>query len=117
MAVLLYRAGLRLLECCHLRIKDIDFSRNQIVVRAGKGNKDRYTMLPGDGCGTASKTPPSRETPARGRSIPRIGSCGAERARSTRRHVIGKPNQRLKLPGAAILVFRTSTLLKGAPAA
>jgi integron integrase len=46
MAVLLYGAGLRLLECCHLRIKDIDFARNQIVVRAGKGNKDRYTMLP-----------------------------------------------------------------------
>jgi integron integrase len=37
---------LRLLECCHLRVKDIDFSRSQIVVRAGKGNKDRYTMLP-----------------------------------------------------------------------
>ena len=46
MAVLLYGAGLRLLECCHLRVKDIDFSGNQIVVRAGKGNKDRYTMLP-----------------------------------------------------------------------
>ena len=46
MAVLLYGAGLRLLECCHLRIKGIDFARNQIVVRAGKGNKDRYTMLP-----------------------------------------------------------------------
>jgi integrase len=37
---------LRLLECCHLRVKDIDFPRNQIVIRAGKGNKDRYT-LPG----------------------------------------------------------------------
>lgn len=47
MAVILYGAGLRLMEYCHLRIKDIDFSRNQIVVRAGKGNKDRYTMLPG----------------------------------------------------------------------
>jgi integron integrase len=48
MAVLLYGAGagLRLLECCHLRVKDIDFFRNQIMVRAGKGNKDRYTMLP-----------------------------------------------------------------------
>ena len=46
MAMLLYGAGLRLMECCRLRIKDIDFSRNQIVVRAGKGNKDRYTMLP-----------------------------------------------------------------------
>jgi integrase len=37
---------LRLLECCRLRVKDIDFFRKQIVVRAGKGNKDRYTMLP-----------------------------------------------------------------------
>jgi integron integrase len=45
-AVLLYGAGLRLLECCQLRVKDIDFGRNQIVVRAGKGNKDRYTILP-----------------------------------------------------------------------
>jgi hypothetical protein len=46
MGMLLYGAGLRLMECCRLRVKDIDFSRNQIVVRAGKGNKDRYTMLP-----------------------------------------------------------------------
>jgi integron integrase len=34
------------MECCRLRVKDIDFSQNQIVVRAGKGDKDRYTMLP-----------------------------------------------------------------------
>ena len=34
------------MECCRLRVKDVDFSRNQIVVRAGKGDKDRYTMLP-----------------------------------------------------------------------
>lgn len=46
MALLLYGAGLRLMECCRLRVKDIDFSRNQITVRAGKGDKDRYTMLP-----------------------------------------------------------------------
>ena len=46
MAALLYGAGLRLMECCRLRVKDIDFSRNQIVVRAGKGDKDRHTMLP-----------------------------------------------------------------------
>ena len=46
MASLLYGAGLRLMECCRLRVKDIDFSKNQIVVRAGKGDKDRYTMLP-----------------------------------------------------------------------
>jgi len=46
MAVLLYGAGLRLMECCRLRVKDIDFARNEIMVRAGKGDKDRHTMLP-----------------------------------------------------------------------
>ena len=46
MATLLYGAGLRLMECCRLRVKDIDFLQNQIVVRGGKGDKDRYTMLP-----------------------------------------------------------------------
>jgi integron integrase len=46
MASLLYGSGLRLLECCRLRIQDIDFARNQIVVRGGKGDKDRVTMLP-----------------------------------------------------------------------
>ena len=34
------------MECCRLRVKDIDVSRNQIVVRGGKGDKDRYTVLP-----------------------------------------------------------------------
>jgi len=46
MANLLYGAGLRLLECLRLRVKDIDFDANQIVVREGKGDKDRVTMLP-----------------------------------------------------------------------
>jgi len=46
MAMLLYGSGLRVLECCRLRVKDIDFHQNQIVVRAGKGDKDRYTTLP-----------------------------------------------------------------------
>jgi len=45
-ATLLYATGLRLLEGLRLRIKDIDFDRNEIVVRAGKGDKDRRTMLP-----------------------------------------------------------------------
>jgi integrase len=44
MASLLYGSGLRLLECCRLRIQDIDFARNQIVVRGGKGDKDRVTQ-------------------------------------------------------------------------
>jgi integron integrase len=46
MANLLYGAGLRLLECLRLRVKDVDFGVNQITVREGKGNKDRVTMLP-----------------------------------------------------------------------
>jgi integron integrase len=47
MAVLLYGAGLRLLECARLRCKDVDFGANQIVVRRGKGERDRVTLLPG----------------------------------------------------------------------
>ena len=46
MCALMYGAGLRLLECCRLRIKDVDFERGEIVVRDGKGRKDRVTMLP-----------------------------------------------------------------------
>ena len=45
-ARLLYGTGLRLLEGLRLRIKDVDFARNQIIVRSGKGDKDRVTMLP-----------------------------------------------------------------------
>jgi integron integrase len=46
MAALLYGSGLRLQECLELRIKDVDFEREQILVRAGKGEKDRVTLLP-----------------------------------------------------------------------
>jgi integron integrase len=45
-AQLLYGAGLRLMECARLRIKDIDFEANSISVRAGKGDNDRTTVLP-----------------------------------------------------------------------
>lgn len=45
-AMLMYGAGLRLMECLRLRIKDIDFGYRQIVVREGKGRRDRVTVLP-----------------------------------------------------------------------
>jgi integron integrase len=43
---LLYGSGLRLLECLKLRVKDLDTSRRQLIVREGKGNRDRATLLP-----------------------------------------------------------------------
>ena len=45
-ASLLYGSGLRIMEAVRLRVKDIDFSRNEITVRDGKGENDRLTMLP-----------------------------------------------------------------------
>jgi integron integrase len=54
-ALLQYGAGLRVLEAVRLRIKDVEWDLNQIVVREGKGNKDRRTMLP------AAVKPPLRE--------------------------------------------------------
>jgi integron integrase len=50
MARLLYGSGMRLMECVRLRVKDVDFERREILVREGKGNKDRVTMLPGALC-------------------------------------------------------------------
>ena len=46
MAQLLYGSGLRLNECTGLRVKDVDLERRQLTVRAGKGNRDRITVLP-----------------------------------------------------------------------
>jgi len=45
-AALMYGSGLRLLECLRLRVKDLDFSYNQIIVRSGKGDRDRVTPMP-----------------------------------------------------------------------
>lgn len=63
MARLLYGTGMRLMECCRLRVKDIDFERGEIVIRDGKGGKDRVTMLP------AVLVPPLREHLARRRAL------------------------------------------------
>lgn len=45
-AQLLYGTGMRLLEALRLRVKDVEFARREIVIREGKGNKDRLTVLP-----------------------------------------------------------------------
>lgn len=42
----MYGAGLRLMECLRLRVQNIDFSRNEILIGDGKSGKDRVTMLP-----------------------------------------------------------------------
>ena len=47
MASLLYGSGLRVAECCKLRVKDLDLARGELTVRGGKGAKDRRTMIPG----------------------------------------------------------------------
>jgi integron integrase len=44
-ALVMYGSGLRLLECAHLRVQDVDIARREIRVRAGKGNRDRRTVL------------------------------------------------------------------------
>jgi integron integrase len=46
MASLMYGRGMRLMECLRLRVQDVDFARNEILIRDGKGAKDRITMLP-----------------------------------------------------------------------
>ena len=46
MSEILYGCGLRLMECLRLRVKDIDFDNDLIIVRSGKGEKDRTTILP-----------------------------------------------------------------------
>ena len=80
MGFLLYGAGLRLMECCRLRVKDVDFGRNQILVREAKGRQDRVTMLP------ASVAPALREH--------------LERVRLLHRRELARGHGRVFLPGA-----------------
>lgn len=64
-ARLLYGTGLRIMECLHLRVKDVVFERGEILVRDGKGAKDRVTMLP------VSVVPALREQLERARELHR----------------------------------------------
>jgi integron integrase len=80
MATLLYGSGLRLLECCRLRVKDLDFGRSQILVRDGKGERDRATMLP--------------------RAVQADLAAHLERVRDQHRHDLSAGAGWVELPGA-----------------
>ena len=69
-ASLLYGSGLRLMECLRLRVKDVDFALRQIVVRSGKGNKDRVTVL-------ATSSVPALEVHLRRRREQHLHDLGA----------------------------------------
>jgi integrase len=81
MVILLYGGGLRLMECCRLRVKDIDLSRNEIVVRAGKGDKDRHAANSDQGVSFQTYRSGSMPTSQRYRERTR-SRCVAERSRS-----------------------------------
>ena len=78
MASIMYGGGLRVLECCRLRVKDIDFAKGEITVRDGKGGKDRVTMLRS---ARRTSAPPYRpgpqRPPRRSRRGPRLGRAAA----------------------------------------
>ncbi len=67
-ALLLYGGGLRLLEVLRLRVKDLDFERHEIVVRSGKGDRDRRTMLPATAAAELRPHLAAVAAPAPGRS-------------------------------------------------
>ena len=62
-ASLMYGAGLRVLEALNLRVKEIDFAGQQLIVRDGKGRKDRVTLLPCVAADLAAGAPRSRSRP------------------------------------------------------
>ena len=73
MASLLYGTGMRIMECLRLRVKDVDFGRGEILVRDGKGFKDRVTMLPATLADATARSSGAGESPAR------AGSCQGRR--------------------------------------
>jgi integrase len=73
-ASLLYGAGLRVMEALRLRVKDLDFDNNEITVRAGKGDKDRVTVLPQSLKYSLDRTTAQNESTSSKRSERRVWS-------------------------------------------
>jgi integrase len=69
---LIYGTGMRIMECVRLRVKDVDFARGEIVIREGKGFKDRVTMLP------ASLAAPLRQHLARVKALSSLDRSAAK---------------------------------------
>ena len=88
-AQLLYGSGLRILEALRLRVKDIDFARNELTVREGKGDKDRLTMLP------------SAVKPALGVHLDEVKNLHDRDLRAGNGHVYLPTALAVKYPGAA----------------
>lgn len=89
MASLMYGAGLRLLECAELRVKDLNFDRGELTIRDGKGGKDRVTMLP-----AALKGPLRDRSLGAGEDAARLGPGARTRERRTARGDSSQVSQR-----------------------
>ena len=104
MALLLYGAGLRLLECCRLRVKDVDVAMNQIVIRDGKGAKGSRHDAARRGQGRVDRAHRARTRAASGRSPARRRLGGATRCAGAQ---VSQRRPRLELavglPGHALL--------------
>ena len=89
--MLLYGSGLRLMECLRLRVKDIDFTRSEIVVREGKGDKpalstvegDRVTMLPATVKDLLTRKPMAAQLLDQVRKDDRRACCNAPTTQAT----------------------------------
>ena len=122
--MLMYGAGLRLLECLQLRVKDVDFGCRQIVVREGTGSKDRVTILPSSieerHCNTSMRSRRCTKRICRGAGVTldfRMDWIGNIRRPSRSGAGSGyfrqRGNSRMPVPGACIVTTSTKRFSSG----
>jgi integrase len=108
MANLLYGTGMRLMECARLRVKDVDFERGEILIRDGKGGKDRVIMLPESVAGSLQAHFLQRR--ALFDDDTRLGKTSVYLPDALERKYPNAPTQRLNWPGNIFfppVVFRS----------